>query len=851
LIHYRSVLTFVIVALVAASPLSAQVKQTGIPRDSSPETILGDGTQAYFGVNYSTPFAYSYRALGRAGVDVKKAIDVDVSHMARLGLNAYRVHVWDREISDRNGHVLENEHLDAFDYLLSQLKEYGISVILTPVAWWPPGYPEPNPVTDSFSDRFSREEMITSPAAIGLLKTYVGELLRHHNPYTGHPYFKDPNIIAVELFNEPKHREATPAQSTFFINELVSAARRAGFTKPIFYNISEEGPNLAHGEAVCRSDIQGVSYQWYPTGLTRGAVITANALPNVETYVDPFRAVPACKDKMRMVYEFDAADVASSTLYPAMSSSLKEAGFRWATMFSYDPMHLAHANTEYFTHYLNLVYTPGKAIGLLIAAEIFRETAAKQERGQVSLDFTDNLAEYVSDTRFRYSSTTTTVPPRPGKLVSIAGVGSSPLVRYWGNGAYFLDRKAPGLWELEVYPDIVPITDPFARANLEKTVRSTVWREWEMILAVPDLGRSFFITRTDGAIKSAGQARNGQFMVTPGSYLLSFKPEPEPLQTREFHAPLGRTGLSGVHHAPAAEAPADRNLVIGAEVFSDLPADQVTLFVRRLGQRNFESFPMEAGNGYQFRTILPANSGVLANGIVEYAITVSLGGKKRSYPGDVEGSPTDWSYAGQTHWQTRIIDARSPLTVFDAKRDHGAILYPHTWGYGRYDVDISGDSPEGAPALMLDFQALGPGEQALALRTQFDHEAFSYRLMNGSFHALRLHYRSSCSPPHRLQLSLTTRDGAAYGVLLDASEQWQLLDVETDSLAPVPLALLPRAYPIFQQNFRPAEMVPTTVSETFSPGQLGGVQFVLRQEGGKETEPFLPCKAWIGPVQLH
>ena len=46
---------------------------------------------SFFGVNYTLPFAHAYRAMGYLGVDRKTAIDRDVYHMARLGLNAYRL----------------------------------------------------------------------------------------------------------------------------------------------------------------------------------------------------------------------------------------------------------------------------------------------------------------------------------------------------------------------------------------------------------------------------------------------------------------------------------------------------------------------------------------------------------------------------------------------------------------------------------------------------------------------------------------------------------------------------------------------------------------------------------------
>ena len=52
-------------------------------------------------------------------------------------------------------------------------------------------------------------------------------------------------------------------------------------------------------------------------------------------------------------------------------------------------------------------------------------------------------------------------PPEPAALRRIAGYGSSPVVAYEGEGIYFLDKLRPGLWRLEVYPDAVPVRDPF------------------------------------------------------------------------------------------------------------------------------------------------------------------------------------------------------------------------------------------------------------------------------------------------------------------------------------------------------------------------------------------------------
>lgn len=90
---------------------------------------------SFFGVNYTTPFAYAYRAHKAINMDLEKAIQNDVYHFARLGLNAFRVHVWDTEISDTLGNLLENEHLRLFDFLLAELKKRNIKTIITPIAF--------------------------------------------------------------------------------------------------------------------------------------------------------------------------------------------------------------------------------------------------------------------------------------------------------------------------------------------------------------------------------------------------------------------------------------------------------------------------------------------------------------------------------------------------------------------------------------------------------------------------------------------------------------------------------------------------------------------------------------------
>ena len=89
-----------------------------------------------FGVNYTVPFAFGYRSVKALNIDLEKEIDQDVYHLTRMGADAFRVHIWDTEITDTAGNLLQNEHLKLFDYLISKLKERNIKIIITPIAFW-------------------------------------------------------------------------------------------------------------------------------------------------------------------------------------------------------------------------------------------------------------------------------------------------------------------------------------------------------------------------------------------------------------------------------------------------------------------------------------------------------------------------------------------------------------------------------------------------------------------------------------------------------------------------------------------------------------------------------------------
>lgn len=480
-----------------------------------------------FGVNYTVPFAHAYRSGKKLGVDLKKAIDQDVYQFARLGLDLYRVHVWDCEISDSLGNLIDNEHLELFDYLLFRLQEHGINAIITPIAYWGNGWPDPDEPTPGFSSKYGKAQCLVDPGAIKAQENYLAQFVNHVNRYTGVSYKYYKNILAFEISNEP-HHQGSAQEVTSFVTRMKNAIRSTSCTKPVFYNVSH---SIHLADAYFKAGIDGGTFQWYPTGLGFQKELGGNMLPNVDSYAIPFDNIMKNKGAARIVYEFDAADMASSYMYPAMARSFRTAGIQLATHFSYDPTFLAPYNTEYNTHYMNLFYAPRKALSLMICGEVFRQIPLYADYGHYpdnasfgpfTVSYENDLAELVTADKFIYTNHTQTRPANPQDLRLIAGWGNSPLVEYEGTGAYFLDKVADGAWRLEILPDAIITDNLFGRNSLDKPRAALRYEQRKIRFHLPGFENGFSLeslTMMDDmlSMKTAGH----EVALKPGVYLLT------------------------------------------------------------------------------------------------------------------------------------------------------------------------------------------------------------------------------------------------------------------------------------------------------------------------------------------
>lgn len=842
---------FTMLSAVAQRNLSdVTVDKNGILRwGGSKEEVKG------FGINYTVPFAHAYKTALRMGIDIEKAIDDDVYHFARLGFDLYRIHVWDTEISDTLGNLINNENLRLFDYMVKKMKDRGMKFILTPIAYWGNGWPEPDDMTPGFSRKYGKNACLTHPDAIKAQEKYLYQFLNHVNPYTNLPYKSDPDVIAFEISNEP-HHAGPPEKVTEFINGMVQSMRATGCRKPIFYNISH---SIHLVDAYFNSSIQGGTFQWYPTGLGSRHELGGNFLLNVDRYTIPFAGHPKFKSMAKIVYEFDAADIGRSYIYPAMARSFREAGMQVATHFAYDPTYMASINTEYGTHYMNLAFAPQKALSLMLAGEVFRKIPMYESYGRYpnntsfegfKISYENDLAEFISDTQFIYTNTTSSVPKSPENLVQVAGSENSSVVQYQGTGAYFLDKVDDGIWRLEVMPDALWIRDPFERTSPKREVTVINWRDQVMTIQLPNLGENFSVQGVNQGNSYSTKADAKSFIIKPGTYLVTrdgvqskYTPSSrwKNITIGEFAAPSSTLKDVRVIHKAAEEITAGKDLRLSATIVAPNAPTEVELYVTS-GNRPL-ILKMDRKQGYDYEVTVPKEN--ISTGFLRYYVIVKNKDQQLTFPGGYATYPRDWDFYSGESYQVPVVNEGSPVYLFSAATDNDRMM--------RQWVRSSSLKPTGEPGkaeLVLTLEKLlqndfeGNKVYDYSMKYFFGDKIDDRRDVLESLDEIVFRGRSLNEKNCVLQVALITRDGSTFGKTLVIEPAKKDYPIDLSTFQKVGAVTLPRPYPTFLPYFFEGESV------TFRLAEIESLQISIGP-GIPESELLLPHGIAIESVRIQ
>jgi len=768
---------------------------------------------ALFGVNYCAISASGFRALKAVGSDIRVCIDRDLAHLKRLGCDAIRLCFWgDWENSTPEGHLLVNEHLDLLDYLVAEASKAGFYMLLSPIvtydAFWPDAM---NSKKSGFSNKFSKESLGQAREPILAQVTYLTEFLSRVNPLTGNTYAKEPHIVAVEPINEPWHHSETPEIERLYLTALCKTVRATGYEGPIFFNLTQDmGMAPFIGEQPL---LAGPTLGWYPTGLTGGQAAPGNHLPLADDF--PVYDHPALKSKARMVYEFDAADSMATYMLPAMVRNFRSGGVQWATMFTYDAVDSAGQNLEFNDHFLNLVFTPGKAVSLAIAAKVLKNRPRfapigtypqnKIDEG-LFLDPLSNCSVYENGKGdYLHTGSTDHVPANIGAITRIAGCGNSQLVRYDGTGAYFLEQIEPGAWRVEVYPDNLIVDNPFGKQAPTRMVSRIWWNTRAMSVALPDLGVDFDICSEDGT-QVLAKANARQLNLTPGRYLLR----------KAGMTSFPKLPALPPFYAPAASVPAVEwgRITWPLAVYAGSTPATVEVIgttgahlVVTSGGGFAHTFSLTRGPGF---TMAISESMKLPAGEIGYRLVADSGAVLDQGTLNVLADP-----------------AVFPLVAFP--RDASRFLLP----YGGY---------YGSPAMLLGEHALSVDGRGVAgtapkeIVCQFNFER-PVRLMGAEierYSAVRIRLRAASTKLVRFHVALIDFDGFAVGQIVEvpAGKAEAKLSLNAD---PARITILPRGLPLaIPKYYRQPDP-----ANPFKARDLAAIQFAVGDafSGDADKEP--------------
>jgi hypothetical protein len=436
------------------------------------------------------------------------------------------------------------------------------------------------------------------------------------------------------------------------------------------------------------------------------------------------------------------------------------------------------------------------------------------------VSYNNSLSEMNSEQEFYYSNTTATQPLNAGRLLHIAGVGSSPLVRYEGTGAYFLDRIEEGVWRLEVMPDAVHIRDPFERASPRKEVTRIQWQSHTMQLILPQLGTDFSVSALNEGNTYKATANGGSFRVQPGTYLVRTKAKESRLLARptaigalkltEFVAPQPTNTDPVIHHQPLAEVGAGKDVTLWATIAGVDTADKLTVEVRNTANQ-WKTVPLQRRSAYGYAAVVPAE--VVTPGLINYRMIIQKrNGEYTVYPGGHKGNPYAWDAFVNDSWQTFVVTEETPLVLFNPTTDRQSInLYNPNWRANSVSYITAGQPNQ----LVLKATMTAPAAGQVMGWHSYVADKISARGSDATaIDRLVVKGRSGTGDSVRVRVALITKDAQAFAATLTLSNQLSEIEIPLSSLARDSALLLPRPFPGFLPLwFTSSATTPLTLGE--------------------------------------
>ena len=556
-----------------------------------------DGSEvALWGVNFQSAMSWEWSRSQRGkgpnrqfdSNHWKAIVDRGFDEIQLMGCDVIRIHLCPGDLADARGNLVENEWLDMLDYTMAECHRRGIYInfaLLNHLGGWGK--------LDAILNYRLKEhkwEAVAVPEKIKASENYIRQLANRRNPYDNDRRYKhSPAWIIAEIMNEPVWPKNRPSRDEFpdgvriyekwlaesgkqdgphawsefkyeSIKAYINRIDRLLYDErvpavPCWNLLWSKGP-IHQGwetyDAAADSSIPAVSFSTYPgqSDSFKGADLSdRNYLPYLEKsygnrqWQGWLREERFKGRKAPIVYEYETWHNQSTYMYPAMAKYFRAQGEQIATMWTY----YLHEEGNYLgrthAHNLNLVSTPRKAAGFMVAKQVFENTPRYQPYettkddadrfGNAALSFPLDLSAYADENVFIHTGDVNgefvELPPIPKRIV---GYGSSPFIQYSGKGLYFLEAvfgngRVCGRWTLKVMPHAVFKED--LNGNIEDSpggVAVSSKEAFPMTIDIPRMERTDWeVYRLEKNRRIRVETRNPgiTFDVRPGKYEILHK----------------------------------------------------------------------------------------------------------------------------------------------------------------------------------------------------------------------------------------------------------------------------------------------------------------------------------------
>tara|TARA_E500000178_G_scaffold31971_1_gene29103 strand:- start:3438 stop:5093 length:1656 start_codon:yes stop_codon:yes gene_type:complete len=491
-------------------PMKMSVHEGVLRYEDGSEVVLwGNNFQPNLYWEYK--FRMEHMGLPMTAQVMKEMCDDGFQDLKKMDCDVIRCHLTPADFTDADGNLVDTMWLDMLGYLVHKARENGVYVYLTFLNQMEYVF-----VEDSFVPTYSREEWIFDRDCVAKTQNMIRQLINWTNPYNDLKLKDDDAICVWGLINEPEYSTYAqmcedPLQQTQFqtwvdgsdavynevhyaryrygvvkhyIDTMCELLREEGARQPVVWNCN--WPRMIDGrrdvfQAIADSRADAVAFCLYPGQDDVGEPFIEhpadtsgnNYLPFLkkcfddELYLGWLRD-PSFAQKAKVVYEFETMyNEKSSYLHPAMAKLFRSLGVQMATMWTHCfNIYSAHMGCS---HNLNLKTTPKKAIGYIIAGQVFRELPRGLEFSTrsdyedlfngVALSFEHDLSMAYLNDCFYYSGELSWCPIKlPEAPQKIIGYGSSPLVACESRGLYFIQVDDHAV-QIELYPQARSVRD--------------------------------------------------------------------------------------------------------------------------------------------------------------------------------------------------------------------------------------------------------------------------------------------------------------------------------------------------------------------------------------------------------